>query len=140
VTPLLSGELARLAGVSPDTLRHYERIGVLPPPPRSPAGYRRYPASALDRVRLIRRALSIGFSLDELRRVLQVRDRGGAPCRKVRDLAATKLAELELRIAEFQALRDRLRAILADWDARLDGMSDGRPARLLESLQEESHT
>jgi DNA-binding transcriptional MerR regulator len=129
VTHLLSGELARLAGVSPDTLRHYERIGVLPRPPRTPAGYRRYPASALERVRLIRRALAIGFSLDELRRVLQVRDRG-----------ATKLAELEVRIVEFEALRDRLRAILADWDARLDGTPDGQPARLLEFLQEESHT
>jgi DNA-binding transcriptional MerR regulator len=140
VTHLLSGELAKLAGVSPDTLRHYERIGVLPRPPRTPAGYRRYPASALERVRLIRRALAIGFSLDELRRVLQVRDRGGAPCRKVRDLAATKLAELDRRIAEFQALRDRLRAILDDWDARLDGAPDGQPVRLLESLQEESHS
>ena len=133
-THLLSGELARQAGVSPDTLRHYERIGVLPRPPRTESGYRRYPPSAVDRVRLIRRALAIGFSLDELRKFLQVRDRGGAPCRNVRALAAVKLDQTEQRIAELEALRDQLKAMLSDWDARLAGAPDGQPVRLLESL------
>jgi len=131
---LWSGELAKLAGVSSDTLRHYERVGVLPRPPRTQSGYRRYPPSAVDRVRLIRRALAIGFSLDELRRVLQVRDRGGAPCRHVRDLAASKLTQLEQRIVELEALRDQLRGLLQDWDGRLARTPDGQPARLLESL------
>jgi DNA-binding transcriptional MerR regulator len=133
-THLLSGELANLAGVSSDTLRHYERVGVLPRPPRTQSGYRRYPPSAVDRVRLIRRALAIGFSLDELRRVLQVRDRGGAPCRNVRALAAAKLDQTVQRIAELEALRDQLRALLQDWDGRLARVPDGEPARLLESL------
>ena len=131
---MLSGELARLAGVSADTLRHYERVGVLPRPPRTQSGYRRYPASAVDRVRLIRRALAIGFSLDELRRILQTRDRGGAPCQGVRALAASKLSQLEQRIAELEALRDQLRSLLIDWDGRLARTPDGQPARLLESL------
>jgi DNA-binding transcriptional MerR regulator len=64
---LRSGELAQLAGVSPDTLRHYERKGLLAAPHRSPNGYREYPASALDRVRLIRRALAVGFTLSDCR-------------------------------------------------------------------------
>lgn len=131
---LLSGELARLAGVSADTLRHYERVGVLPRPPRTQSGYRRYPVSAVDRVRLIRRALAIGFSLDELRRILQSRDRGGAPCQGVRALAASKLSQLEQRIAELEDLRDQLRSLLIDWDVRLARTPDGQPARLLESL------
>ncbi len=131
---LLSGELAQLAGVSADTLRHYERIGVLPRPPRTAAGYRRYPPSAVDRVRLVRRALAIGFSLDELRRILEVRDGGGAPCRNVRDLAAGKLGQIEQRIAELKALRDQLRGLLQDWDKRLSQTPDGQPARLLELL------
>ena len=131
---LLSGELARLAGVSSDTLRHYERVGVLPRPPRTPSGYRRYPPSAVERVRLIRRALAIGFTLDELVRVLQVRDRGGAPCRKVRDIAAGKLVEIERCIAEMGALRDQLRRLLETWDERLAGTPEGEAARLLESL------
>src|SRR5947207_15027156 len=83
--PLRSGELARRAGVSPDTLRHYERKGLLAPC-RTPSGYREYSAEAVDRVRLIRRALSIGFSLDELAPILAARDRGRAPCRAVRAL------------------------------------------------------
>ena len=69
-----SGELAELAGVSTDTLRHYEYKGVLAHPLRKTNGYRQYPASALPRVRLIRRALAVGFTLDELAAVLHVRE------------------------------------------------------------------
>ncbi|MDQ3744132.1 MAG: MerR family transcriptional regulator, partial [Acidobacteriota bacterium] len=75
---LLSGELARLAGVSTDTLRHYERKGVLPKPRRLGNGYRKYPTNSVERVRLIRRALSVGFTLDELGKFLKARDRGQA--------------------------------------------------------------
>ena len=66
---LRSGELARLAGISADTLRHYERMKVLAAPRRSAGNYRHYPPEALDRVRLIRRALAVGFSLPELARL-----------------------------------------------------------------------
>nr|MDQ5839375.1 MerR family transcriptional regulator [Acidobacteriota bacterium] len=83
---LRAGELARAAGVSTDTLRHYERKGVLACPRRSANGYREYPADALARVRLVRRALAVGFTLDELARILRARERGVAPCREVREL------------------------------------------------------
>jgi DNA-binding transcriptional MerR regulator len=92
-----SGELARLAGVSSDTLRHYERKGVLPLARRLNNGYRKYPADSIDRVRLIRRALAVGFTLDELAQFLRARDRGLAPCREVRALATEKLTEVESR-------------------------------------------
>jgi DNA-binding transcriptional MerR regulator len=128
------GVLARLAGVSTDTLRHYERKGLLAAPRRSLNRYREYPASALARVQLIRRALEIGFSLDELSRVLGVRDRGGAPCREVRALAGEKLRQVEARIAELVDLRNELRRLLIDWDATLDRMSSSERAGLLESL------
>jgi hypothetical protein len=68
-----SGELAELAGVSSDTLRHYERKGVLARPLRKANDYRQYPVSALQRVRLIRRAIAVGFTLDELASVFSVR-------------------------------------------------------------------
>src|SRR5437588_13043371 len=84
--PLRSGELARRAGVSPDTLRHYERRGLLPRPQKSAAGYRLYSPQALARIRLIRGALSIGVTLKELGTILADHDRGGAPCRRVRPL------------------------------------------------------
>jgi DNA-binding transcriptional MerR regulator len=132
-----SGELARLAGVSTDTLRHYERKGVLPIARRLGNGYRKYPPDSLHRVSLIRRALAVGFTLDELARFMKARDRGQAPCREVRALAAEKLFELEGRLSEMQTLRDELRATLKDWDKRLAGKSDGQRAGLLEALSEQ---
>jgi DNA-binding transcriptional MerR regulator len=116
---LRSAELARLAGVSTDTLRHYERKGLLARTRRSANGYREYPASDLDRVRLVRGALAIGFTLDELARILNVRDRGGAPCHQVRALAGTKLTEVETQLRELTSLRDELRRLLRNWDALL---------------------
>jgi DNA-binding transcriptional MerR regulator len=130
-----SGELAELAGVSSDTLRHYERKGVLARPLRKANDYRQYPASALQRVRLIRRAIAVGFTLDELASVLSVRDRGGAPCMEVRALAATKLADVETRLREMSELRSELRAVLRDWDERLEHRAPGQRAHLLESLE-----
>jgi len=134
---LLAGELARLSGVSTDTLRHYERKGVLPRPQRLGNGYRKYPANSVHRVRLIRRALAVGFTLDELSRFLKARDRGQAPCHEVRALAAEKLSELESRLSEMQALRDELLATLVDWDRRLSSKGGGQRAGLLDALAEE---
>jgi DNA-binding transcriptional MerR regulator len=131
---LRSGELARLAGVSTDTLRHYERKGVLAVPRRSENGYREYPAEALERVRLVRRALSVGFTLEELARVFRDRERGGVPCRAVREMAATKLAEIETRLSELKDVRDRLQTIIQGWDARIARTPGGARAGLLESL------
>ena len=129
-----AGELAGAAGVSTDTLRHYERKGVLGAPRRSANGYREYPPEALARVTLVRRALAFGFTLDELARVLRSRERGGTPCREVRALAAEKLADVEARLAELLELRGELRAILGEWDSRLAGATGGARAGLLESL------
>jgi DNA-binding transcriptional MerR regulator len=130
----LSGELARLAGVSTDTLRHYERKGVLPKPRRLNNGYRKYPPDSINRVRLIRRALAVGFTLDELARFLKARDRGQAPCHEVRSLAAEKFTEVESRLKELLALRDELSATLVDWDERLAGKKAGQRAGLLDAL------
>jgi len=131
---LSAGSLAQLSGVSTDTLRHYERKGVLQKPPRSSNGYRVYPAQALERVLLIRRALAVGITLDELAAILKVRVRGDAPCRQVRNLVSAKLNDLEEYLKELLALRDDLRAILRDWDKRLAATPSGKQARLLESL------
>ncbi|HKP85552.1 MAG TPA: heavy metal-responsive transcriptional regulator [Blastocatellia bacterium] len=129
-----SGELARLAGVSTNTLRHYERIGLLRKPPRSRNGYREYPEAALDRVRLAQRALRVGFTLDELARILKIRDKGGAPCREVRLLAEGKLEEIETRLSQLTDLRDDLRSILGDWDKLLESRARTGRAGLLEAL------
>src|SRR5438034_11003333 len=121
--PLRSGELARRAGVSPDTLRHYEWRGLLPRPQRSAAGYRLYSPEALARVRLIRGALSIGFTVKELGTILADHDRGGAPCRRVRSLAADKFAAVELQLRTLRLwrreLRDRKSVALAQSRCRM---------------------
>ena len=130
---LRPAELARLSGVSTDTLRHYERKGLLAAT-RSDNGYREYPRNAVERVSLVQRALGIGFSLDELARILSVRDNGGAPCQAVRALTAAKLAALEEQIRAMAALRDELRGLLEQWDERLASQVPGERADLLEML------
>jgi DNA-binding transcriptional MerR regulator len=129
-----SGELAEATGVSRDTLRHYERLGLLPRPRRTRSNYRQYAPDAVQRVQLIQRALSVGFSLAELTRVLRVRDAGGAPCRQVRALAADKLREIDRRLGELVAMRQLLKQLIVDWDERLKRTPDGQRAGLLELL------
>ena len=131
---LRSGELAEQAGVSTDTLRHYERMGILAKPRRSDGNYRMYPPDSVTRVRLVRQALAIGFSLPELQKILKVRDQGGAPCKQVRAIAEEKLARIERELADRAAVRDQLRALLAAWDQKLERTPDGQQARLLETL------
>jgi DNA-binding transcriptional MerR regulator len=125
---------ARSAGVSTDTLRHYERLGLLPGVERTASGYRRYSATAIERVLLIQRALVVGFSLKDLSRVLAQRDRGGAPCRSVRALVGERLEALDRRIDELRALRDELVLLMKDWDVRLARTPKGQRAHLLDML------
>lgn len=132
--PLYSGELARLAGVSRDTLRYYERRRLLPGVARSASGYRLYPPQAVLRVTLIRGALSIGFSVGELAVIFGERDRGGAPCQQVRTLAAKKLVTLEAQLRDLQRWRTELRKTLASWDRLLGKTPRGQRAGLLEAF------
>jgi DNA-binding transcriptional MerR regulator len=126
--------IADAAGVSTDTLRHYERMGLLPAAARTDAGYRRYRPSTIDRVRVIRRALAVGFSLRELASVLRRREHGEPPCRHVRALVGERLAELERRLSDLAALRDDMRVLIDAWDARLAQTAPGQRARLLDML------
>ncbi len=127
-------DAARATGVSTDTLRHYERLGLLPGIARTGAGYRRYSPATVARVQVIQRALSIGFSLKDLKRVLTVRDAGGAPCRTVRALVGERLIELNQRLDELHVLRDDLTALIADWDRTLAQTPPGVRAHLLDAL------
>jgi len=128
-----SGQLAKATGVSPDTIRHYERIGVLPRAPRTMSGYRVYSANAVNRVRIVQRALRIGFTLAELADIFKTRDAGGTPCRRVFELAQTKLVAIENDIAALNATRQQMVKILADWKTRIK-KSGGEKVHLLQSL------
>src|SRR5208282_40035 len=114
-----SGELAKATGVSADTIRHYERIGVLPKAVRSASGYRVYPESAVERVHVVQRALRIGFTLSELAEVLKARDAGGAPCQRVFELAQQKLVGIRTDIAALKRTESYLEKVLGDWKGRV---------------------
>ncbi len=132
--PLRSTDLGRQFGLSADTIRHYERLGLLPGVARAANGYRGYPPEAAERVGQIQAALAIGFTLRELAEVFAERDRGGSPCRRVRDLAAGKLAEVERAIERLTDLRQSLAGLLSNWEARLAGLAPGERAHLLTHL------
>ena len=102
------GELSALSGVPAKTIRFWEEERVLPVPARSPAGYRDYGDDAVERLGFIRHGQAAGFTLDQIRQVLDIGDSGAPPCRHVSDLIDGRLAEVEARIAELEATRDHL--------------------------------
>ena len=127
---MTTGEVARACGVSADTIRYYEKHGVIASA-RASNGYRAYSEDVVRRVGVLRRALAIGFSVEDVAEFFRQRTAGNPPCRKVRAAAQAKLEEIDARIAEMISLRDHLAALLTDWDHKLAG---GEPAHLLESL------
>jgi MerR family transcriptional regulator, mercuric resistance operon regulatory protein len=108
-----TSELAARAAVNPQTLRYYERRGLLAGPTRSSGGYRMYPADAVHRVRFIRRAQELGFTLAEVDVLLHLAAGGPDGCEKTRALATEKVADLRRRIADLQALQAGLARLAA---------------------------
>ncbi|HXZ13835.1 MAG TPA: MerR family transcriptional regulator [Candidatus Sulfotelmatobacter sp.] len=131
---VLIGKVARQAGVSPATVRLYESKGLVRPAARSASGYRRFPQGTVERLHLIQCALAIGFTIEELARILRHRDAGGTPCREVQTLARVKLAELTRRRNELDRRCRLLKSTLASWSAALSRTPRGKPAGLLDSL------
>lgn len=134
--PLLIGELARQAGVKPDTVRFYERTRLLPPPRRTEGGYRAYDESALRRLRFVRQAQALGFSLDEVRRILSFRGSGAATCRCVVAMAETTLAETAAKLAELQRFHDSLAGQLGRWKRNAKSKPVAEFCALIESTAE----
>lgn len=103
------GELAAMTGVSATTIRFWESAGLVPEPSRTTAGYREYGADAAERLTFIRRSQAAGFTIGQIRQVLDVRDGGEPPCEHVAALIADRLAEVDDRLRE---LRDAKRQLL----------------------------
>ncbi len=133
---LRTGLLAKAAGVSPDTIRHYERIGVLPRASRTESGYRIHLASSVERVLVVQRALRIGFTLAELAEVLKARDAGDAPCHRVYELAQEKLKGIEADLEALKRTRRYVKTVLSDWDQRIRSTGPGQKSHLLYSLSD----
>ncbi len=107
------GELAQEVSLPAKTIRYYEEIGLLPPPPRGANGYRAYDASACERLRFVKAAQAVGFSLGEIREILAFRDRGEEPCAHVLDLVDRRSRDIAERIAALQRVQADLRRLAA---------------------------
>ena len=130
-------ELARQAGVTAETVRHYTREGLLRPERNPDNGYQLYDETDLERLRFIQRARTLGFGVAEIREILEQADQGDSPCPLVRDLLASRLPEIRARIRELEALASRMEQALDAWAEMPDGTPDGHSlCRLIESFPE----
>ena len=111
-----SSEVAHRAGVNPQTLRYYERRGLLKEPPRQPSGYRSYGEDSVGLVQFVKRAQELGFTLTEVEALLQLASGGPASCDRARTLASEKIAELESKIASLRAMRKALERLVDTCD------------------------
>ena len=133
---LTIGRVARQAGLAIDTVRYYEREGLLEKAPRTKAGYRQYSASAVARLRFIRQAKDLGFSLSEIRELLALRVDARKTCRDVKSRALRKIADVERRIVQLT----RMRRALADLAAQCRGGGPTSSCPILEALEREERS
>lgn len=111
-----TSQVAKQAGVNTETLRYYERRGLLEQPPRTPGGYRDYPATAVELLRFIKRAQELGFTLDEVEELLHLDSGGPDSCDAARALAVSRKADLDARIADLQQMSSSLGELLETCD------------------------
>ena len=130
---LTIGRLAEAADSDVETIRYYERRGLIPEPPRGRNGYRLYPASAVARLRFIQRAKTLGFSLAEIADLLRLQD-ANADRGEVRALTRQKVADLEQRIADLQ----RMRGVLAHLEERCSGHGPAESCPIIEALNQDA--
>lgn len=107
------GQVASRAAVAIDTIRYYERAGLIPPPARRPSGYRDYPVDTVKRLRFIRRAKDLGFTLNEIGELLFLTEQGQNDMRGMKAAAAAKLKLVEVKVEELQRIRKALRQLVA---------------------------
>jgi MerR family transcriptional regulator, mercuric resistance operon regulatory protein len=109
-------DLAQQSGLNPETLRYYERRGLLALPPRTGGGYRNYPVSAVAVLRFIRRAQQLGFTLDDIKELLHLQPGGADSCTAARTLATARQADLAARIADLRRMHDCVTDLITTCD------------------------
>jgi Hg(II)-responsive transcriptional regulator len=127
------GQVARRAGVGMETVRFYERAGLLEEPPRRASGYRQYPEQAVTRIRFIKRAQQLGFSLKEITELLLLRVDAQTSCEEVKQRTEAKIAEVERKLVELQ----RMRQALLQVHALCTGQGPRSRCPMLEALEEQ---
>lgn len=132
---LLIGQVAERAGVNVQTLRYYERIGLLQDPRRSMSGYRLYPPETVRIIRFIKRAQDLGFSLEEIEHLLELRDDRISSCEEVQDLAEAKMRDVDRRIRDLSALRGALETLVRSCQRG----DERRECPILEAIEDDSN-
>ncbi|MBE3554578.1 MAG: Hg(II)-responsive transcriptional regulator [Thermicanus sp.] len=127
-----SGEIAKICKINKETLRYYERIGLIPEPNRTGAGYRLYSEDVVDRLKLIRRMQEMGFSLSEIDKLLRIVDNGPIRCGDMYDFVARKLEDVRSRIRDLQ----RIEGILTDLKDRCPDERSVYECPMIETLLE----
>ena len=112
------GAIAKEVGVGVQTLHYYERIHLLPKPARSNANYRVYSAADLRRIKFIKKAQALGFTLAEIKEILELKSHGHAPCDKVTELGERHLREIDARIAQLRTYRRAVAESLNSWQGK----------------------
>ncbi len=130
------GEVSKLTGIGIEALRFYERSGLLGKPIRSMSGYRLYDEGVLERLAFIKKAQTLGFSLDEIKRIIHDAQTGTIPCDEVREIVRHRLEELDERMREMRRYRDELSQTLEEWDEV--GRAPGHICGLIEATEMES--
>jgi DNA-binding transcriptional MerR regulator len=127
------GEVAKASGVGIETLRFYERSGLLGRPGRTQSGYRVYDADVLTRLDFIKRAQVLGFSLHEIKQIIADKQAGRSPCHEVREIVRQRLAQLDEKLKEMRRYRKELGAAFARWEET--GELDGHVCGLIEGTE-----
>lgn len=110
------GDVSKRSGVGVEALRFYEKSGLLDRPSRTYSGYRVYGEEVLERLTFIKQAQALGFSLEEIRRIIEDARKGQSPCEEVREIVRRRMEELDERLRELQRHRRELKATLEEWD------------------------
>jgi DNA-binding transcriptional MerR regulator len=127
------GEVSKRSGMGIEALRFYERSGLLERPHRTESGYRVYDEAVLERLAFIKQAQALGFSLDEVKRIMDDARAGKSPCDEVREIVRRRLDELDARMREMRRCRAELAKTLEEWDRV--GRAPGRICGLIEGTQ-----
>lgn len=125
------GQVAKRGAVNIETVRYYERQGLIPPPPRRESGYREYPEGTVRRIRFIKRAQELGFSLKEIAELLALRVGPGTTCTDVRRLAAVKIGEIEEKMETL----GKMKGVLAQLTTECEGRGPTSECPILEALE-----
>lgn len=130
---LTIGQIARRSGFGIETIRFYERNGLIEPPPRKPSGYRQYPESVIFRLSFIKRSKELGFSLREIKELLSLRVSPTTTCSDIRERAEAKIADIEGKIRSLESIKE----VLTRLTTSCGGRGPVSECPILEALEQE---